>query len=68
MKIEELISGKGDNEKIETLGISIPVSALKDLMTEGYLQLKPDPKSKTVTLCGKTCCACFTEQHLQERA
>jgi len=29
MKIEELISGKGDREKIEIEGISIPVSALR---------------------------------------
>lgn len=67
MKIEELVSGKGDNEKIEAEGISIPVSALKNLMKEGYIHLRPEAQNKTVTLWGKTACACLTEQQLHER-
>jgi hypothetical protein len=67
MQIEELISGKGDDATIEVEGISIPASTLKHLMQEGYVHLKPEGKSKAVTLWGKTCCACLTEEQLRER-
>ncbi|MBW2333254.1 MAG: hypothetical protein JRF08_07440 [Deltaproteobacteria bacterium] len=36
MKIEELLSEKNDDEKIDIEGICIPVSALKKLMRDGY--------------------------------
>jgi hypothetical protein len=68
MQIEELISGKDDNANIEVDGISIPVHSLKNLMQEGYVHLKPEWQSKAVTLWGKTCCACLTEEQLQEKA
>jgi hypothetical protein len=67
MNIEELISGKDDSEKVELGGISIPVNSLKSLMQEGYVNLRPEPKSKSVVLWGKTVCACFREVQLQER-
>jgi hypothetical protein len=67
MKIEELISGKGDNDRIEIEGISLPVRTLKNITKEGYIHLKPEPRSKTVTLWGTTCCACLTEEQLRER-
>lgn len=68
MKIEELISGKNDNEKIEIEGVSIPISALKNLIKDGYVNLKVYKEEKTFSLWGKTCTACLTEQELHEKA
>ena len=68
MKIEELISGKNDNEEIEIEGVSIPTSALKNLMKDGYVNLKAYKEEKTFSLWGKTCTACLTEQELREKA
>jgi len=68
MKIEELISGKNDNEEIKIEGVSIPISALKNLMKDGYVNLKAYKEEKTFSLWGKTCTACLTEQELREKA
>lgn len=68
MKIEELISGKNDNEVIEIEGVSIPISALKNLINDGYVNLKAYKEEKTFSLWGKTCTACLTEQELREKA
>jgi hypothetical protein len=68
MKIEELISGKNDNEEIEIEGVSIPISALKNLMKDDYVNLKAYKEEKTFSLWGKTCTACLTEQELREKA
>ncbi|NQT56803.1 MAG: hypothetical protein HQ551_11320 [Desulfobacteraceae bacterium] len=68
MKIEELISGKNDNEVIEIEGVSIPISALKNLIKDGYVNLKAYKEEKTFSLWGKTCTACLTEQELREKA
>ena len=68
MKIEELISGKNDNEAIDIEGTSIPISALKNLMEDGYVNLKAYKEEKTFSLWGKTCTACLTEQELREKA
>ena len=68
MKIEELISGKNDNEEIEIEGVSIPISALKNLIKDGYVNLKAYKEEKTFSLWGKTCTACLTEQELREKA
>lgn len=53
MKIEELISGKNDNEVIEIEGVSIPISALKNLINDGYVNLKAYKEEKTFSLWGK---------------
>ncbi len=68
MKIEEMISGKNDNEEIIIEGIKIHVSALKNFMKEGYEHLLPYREEKTLSLWGKTCTGCFTEQELREKA
>ena len=60
MKIEELISGKGDGETIPIGKISLPVSALK--------KFKPYKTEKTFSLWGKTSTGCFTEQEILERS
>jgi len=67
MKIEEMISGKGDDEEIEVAGTAIPVSALRNLTKDGYDHLKPYKENNTFSVWGKTCTACFTEQQLRER-
>jgi len=65
MKIKELISGKNDSDAIELTGITVPVSTLKNLMKEGYDNIKPYPSEKTVSVWGSTCTACFTQQELR---
>jgi hypothetical protein len=68
MKIEELISGKKDNDCVEIEGLSIPVAALRNLMREGYISLKPYKEENTLSLWGKTCTSCLTVQQIQEKA
>jgi hypothetical protein len=68
MKIEDMISGKSDNEQIIIEGLKIPVSALKNFMKEGYEQLLPYREEKTLSIWGKTCTGCFTEQEIREKA
>ena len=68
MKIEELITRNNDNEEIDIEGTSIPISALKNLMKDGYVNLKAYKGEKTFSLWGKTCTACLTEQELREKA
>jgi hypothetical protein len=67
MNIEELVSGKGNQEEIDLKGVSIPVSALKGLLEEGYSNLEPYSDNKTVSVWGKTSTACFTEEELRDR-
>ena len=68
MKIEELISGKNDNEEVVIEGLEIPVAALKNLMKDGYENVRPYPENQTISLWGKNCTACFTLAQLKERA
>ncbi|MBW1948410.1 MAG: hypothetical protein JRJ18_02600 [Deltaproteobacteria bacterium] len=58
-RIEDLISRASDQDSIQVDGISIPVGALK--------KLKEYQENKTVSMWGKTCTACFTEEQLRER-
>lgn len=66
MKIENVVSGKKDDQEIQLEGMSIPVRALKLLMKEGYAYLKPYKDNATLSLWGKTCTACFSEHQLRE--
>ena len=68
MKIEDLISGKGDSEKVSVGNVSLPVSALKSFIKDGYVHVKPYMSEKTFSMWGKTCTGCFTEQEILERA
>ena len=68
MKIEDMISRKSDNEEIIIEGLRIPVSALKNFMKEGYEHLLPYKEEKTLSIWGKTCTGCFTEQEIREKA
>ena len=68
MKIEDMISDKDDSEEIIMEGLKIPVSALKNFMQKGYEQLLPYKEEKTLSMWGKTCTGCFTEQEIREMA
>ena len=68
MKIEDMISGKDESEKIIIEGLRIPVSALKNFMQEGYEHLLPYKEEKTLSMWGKTCTGCFTEQEIGQKA
>jgi len=67
MKIEDLVSGKREEEIIQIRGVSVPVWALKRLSGEGYSHVRPYPENKTLSLWGKTCSGCFTEEELKEK-
>ncbi|MFH1241455.1 MAG: hypothetical protein V1689_03745 [Pseudomonadota bacterium] len=68
MKLEALISGKNDNDQIDIEGSSIPVSALKRLLENGYEHLVPYKSEKTFSLWGKRCTGCLTEEQIREKA
>ena len=68
MKIGEVIAGKSEQENVNVEGFSIPAAALKNLSQEGYENLRVYKDNKTFSLWGKNCSACFTLEHLQERA
>jgi len=68
MNIDDMVSGKNNNEVITVGGINIPVSALKNFMEEGYDQLQAYEQEKTISMWGKTCTGCFTEQEIREKA
>ncbi len=67
MKIEELIAGKNDGQNVQVAGVSLPISALKQFMDDGYTHLKPYQAEKTFSLWGKTCTGCFSEQEIVNR-
>jgi hypothetical protein len=68
MKIEDLISGRNDQEDVDIEGISIPVLALKELIKDGYEHVKLYKENNTFSLWGKTCTACLMEEQLRQRA
>jgi hypothetical protein len=67
MKIGELVSAKKDSDVVTIDSVSLPVSALKKLMNDGYSHLKFYKDNRTFSLWGKNCTACFTEQQIRER-
>jgi len=67
MKIEDILLGEKDQGDVNVDGMSIPVSTLKKLMEDGYSHLRVYGENRTVSLWGKSCSACFTEEQLHER-
>jgi hypothetical protein len=67
MRMEELVSGKKEGDLVTIDSVSLPVSALKKLMNDGYIHLKFYEENRTFSLWGKNCTACFTEQQIRER-
>lgn len=65
--IQDFVSGNNDGEEVDIDGLSIPIRALKTLLEDGYAHVKVYKENKTVSLWGKACAACFTEQQLRER-
>jgi hypothetical protein len=68
MKIEDVIAGKNEQDRVSIDGSSIPVKVLKNLVDEGYVHVRPYKENKTSSFWGKSCTACFTEDQLLERA
>jgi hypothetical protein len=68
MKIADLISGKGDDEKVAVANVSLSVSALNKFIGDGYDQIRPYQTEKTFSMWGKACTGCFTEKEILERA
>ena len=68
MKIEELLSGNHEKDQIKFDGVSVPVSALRKLLEEGYAHLQVYKENGTFSLWGKTKSACFTADQLRDRA
>ena len=68
MKIEDLVSEKGDSEKVPVGNVSLPVSALNKFIRDGYVHVRPYQAEKTFSMWGKACTGCFTEQEILERA
>lgn len=67
MKIEELITGKNEGQSVQVAGVSLPISALKRFVEDGYTHLKPYRAEKTFSLWGKACTGCFSEQEIVNR-
>jgi hypothetical protein len=67
MKIEELVSGKGEQDSVNLEGLAIPVAALRKLSEEGYTNVRVYKENNTFSLWGKNCSACFTSEQLQRR-
>lgn len=59
MKIEALISGKGNADEAVYEGIAMPVRFLKKALDEGYSFFLPYPREKTVVFWGKQRTACW---------
>jgi hypothetical protein len=64
MKIQDLVSGRGDGDHVDVEGFRIAVPVLKRLMNEGYENIRVYKESRTFSLWGKTCTACFSQEHL----
>ena len=68
MKIEDVISGKNDQGKVDIDGMQVPVAVLKKLLSEGYVNMRVYGDNKTFSMWGKNCTACFTLEQLTQRA
>ena len=67
MKIEDVISGKNDQGKVDIDGMQVPVAVLKKLLSEGYVNMRVYGDNKTFSMWGKNCTACFTLEQLTQR-
>ena len=68
MKIEDVISGKNAQGKVDINGIQVPVAALRKLLNEGYANMRVYEDNQTFSMWGKNCTACFTLEQLTQRA
>jgi hypothetical protein len=65
MKIADLIAGKVDGERVSIEGCSAPVSSLKRLMKAGYENILVYRQTRTFSIWGKDCTACFSEEQME---
>ena len=68
MKIEDVISGKNDQGKVDLDGLQVPVAALKNLLNEGYINIRTYKENQTFSLWGKNCTACLSMEEIQKRS
>ena len=68
MRLKDLIAGKGNGDEVVLDGIRIPVPALRRLVGDGYENIRVYKESRTFSLWGKTCTACFSEEVLSTLA
>lgn len=68
MRVQDLIAGKGNGDQADVEGFRVPVLALKRLLGEGYENIRVYKESRTFSLWGKACTACFTEERLSSLA
>lgn len=67
MRIDEVVSGKDDNEEINIGGIKVPVSSLKNFIKDGYEYMQPYSEEKALSLWGKIRTGCFTRDEIISR-
>ncbi len=67
-KLSDLVANRSDGDVVQLDGVSLPVKALKNLMAEGYENIRVFPDTKTISTWGKNCTACFTEAMIKEMA
>ena len=65
MKIEEVIAGKNDQEKVDLEGLQVPVAALKNLLDDGYTNIRTYTENQTFSLWGENCTACLSVDQIQ---
>jgi hypothetical protein len=68
MRVEELVSGKNEQDSVSIDGTPIPVKSLNKLLAEGYVQVQPYKENRTFSFWGKSCTACFTEAQLVDHS
>jgi hypothetical protein len=66
MKIQDLIADKGDRDQVSVEGCRASVSALRRLMEGGYEHIRVYGQTKTFSLWGKSCTACFSEEQMAD--
>jgi hypothetical protein len=68
MKLENLVSGKNEQDSVSIDGTSVPVKSLKRLIDEGYVHVRVYQENRTFSLWGESCTSCFTEGQLLEKS
>jgi hypothetical protein len=68
MRVEELVSGKNEQDSVSIDGTPIRVKSLNKLLAEGYVQVRSYKASRTFSFWGKSCTACFTEAQLMDHS
>jgi len=65
VKIEDVIAGKGEQDRVQVEGVGLSVAKLKALAEEGYEYATFFADCSQFAFWGKACSACFTAEHLQ---